>query len=102
MSLNDANELTPQIHLSKIINALAPYDYKTDRLIIAAPNYMKNMTDIISSTSNEVLQSFFMWKVVQAYASAIEADEIKPYSRFVNEIQGRVSSNPTSRVTYSS
>lgn len=102
MSLKDANKLTPQIHLSKIINGLAPSDYKTDRLIIAAPNYMENMTDIISSTSKEVLQSFFMWKVIQTYASVIEADEIKPYSRFVNEIQGRVSSNPTSRVTYSS
>ncbi len=90
MSLKDANELTPQIHLSKIINRLAPADYHTERLIVASPDYMKNMTDILSSASNEVLQTFFMWKVIQTFASVIEADEIKPYSRFVNEIQGRV------------
>jgi endothelin-converting enzyme len=90
MSLKDANKLTPQIHLSKIINSLAPSDVTTDRLIMASPEYMKNLTDILSTTSKEIIQTYFLWKVIQAHASEIEADEIKPYTRFVNELQGKV------------
>lgn len=89
MSLKDADALTPQVHLSTIINSLTPSDYKTDRLIVASPTYMTNLSDILSSTSKEVLQSYFMWKVIQSYASKIDADELKPYSQFVNELQGK-------------
>jgi len=95
MSLKDANSLTPQIQLANILNKLAPSDYITDRLIIASPTYMKNLTQIISSTSRETLQTYLIWKVVQAFASEIEADEIKPYTRFSNKLQGKVSDLPS-------
>jgi predicted metalloendopeptidase len=90
MSLKEADKLTPQIHLSSIINSLAPLDVKTDRLIVMSPSYMKNLSSILSSSSKEVLQTYFIWKVVQAYSSVIEANELKPYSRFSNELQGKV------------
>ena len=92
MSLKDADSLTPQIHLASIIKSLAPSDFKTNRLIVMSPDYMRNLSSILSSTSKEVLQTYFMWKVVQAYSSAIEADELKPYSKFTNELQGKVMS----------
>ena len=90
MSLKEADKLTPQIHLSSIINNLAPSDVKTNRLIVMSPSYMTNLSSILSSTSKEVLQTYFILKVVQGYASVIEADELKPYSRFSNELQGKV------------
>jgi len=90
MTLNDADKLTPQIHLSTIINSLAPSDVSMDRIIVASPSYMTNLTTILSETSKEVLQTYFIWKVVQSYASVIEADELKPYERFTNELQGKV------------
>jgi hypothetical protein len=90
MSLKDADLLTPQIQLAKLINKLGPSDYTTERLIVASPSYMKNLTEIISSTSRETLQTYFIWKFIQAFASEIEADEIKPYTRFTNKLQGKV------------
>jgi endothelin-converting enzyme len=90
MSLEDADELVEQISLSSIINSLAPSDVKTNRLIVMSPNYMKNVTSILSTTPKDVLQTYLLWKLVQAYASAIEADELKPYSRFTNTLQGKV------------
>jgi len=90
MSLEDADKLTPQINLSSIINSLAPSDVKTKRLIVMSPNYMTNVTSILSDTPKDVLQTYLLWKLVQAYASVIEADEIKPYSRFTNKLQGKV------------
>ena len=91
MSLADADLLTPQIRLSKIITSLAPPDFKTNRIIVMSPQYMKALAIILSDTSKEVLQTYFLWKTIQAFASDIEADAIKPYTRFLNELQGKVS-----------
>lgn len=90
MSLKDASLLTPQIQLSTTIKSFAPLGVKVDRVIVMAPEYLKSLSTIISDTPKEVLQTYFMWKVIQAYASAVEADELKPYSRFRNQIQGKV------------
>ena len=90
MSLKEANKLAPSIHLEKIIKSLAPSDVTIDRIIVASPDYLKNLTDILSSTSKDVIQTYLIWKVIQAHASEIEADELKPYTRFVNELQGKV------------
>jgi endothelin-converting enzyme len=90
MSLTAADGLTPQIHLPKIINNLAPAGFKTSRLIVMSPRYMEGLASIFNSTSKEVLQTYFLWKAVQAFSSDIEDDAIKPYRRFVNELQGKV------------
>jgi endothelin-converting enzyme len=91
MSLAEADRLAPQIHLSAIINSLAPSGFKTSRIIVMSPPYMKALASILPDTSREVLQTYFLWKAIQAFASDIEADAIKPYTRFSNELQGKVS-----------
>jgi endothelin-converting enzyme len=90
MSLEDADALTPQIRLSKLINTLAPSDYKTSRLIVMSPSYMKDLMNILSETPNDVLQTYFIWKTIQSFAPYIEADAVVPYKRFSNEVQGKV------------
>lgn len=94
MSLKDADKLTPEIHLSKIIKGLSPSSVKPHRIIVTSPTYMKKLTELLSNSSREVLQTYFAWKVIQAYASVIEADELKPYSRFRNVLQGKVGLEP--------
>jgi endothelin-converting enzyme len=91
MSLTDADKLTPQIHLSKVINSLAPQDFRTDRIIVMSPQYMKDLANILSNTSKDVLRTYFWWKAIQAFSSVVESDAIKPYTRFANELQGKVS-----------
>jgi endothelin-converting enzyme len=90
MSLDDANKLAPQIQLSKIVRSLVPADVEVDRLIVASPSYMKALAEVLDSTSKETLEAYFKWKLIQSFASAIEADELKPYTRFMNELQGKV------------
>jgi endothelin-converting enzyme len=91
MSLTDADSLTPQIHLSKVVNSLAPSGYKPSRLIVMTPQYMEDLASILNNTSKEVLQTYFLWKAIQAFSSDVEADAIKSYRRFANELQGKVS-----------
>lgn len=93
MSLEDADKLTPQIHLAKMIGSLEPSDVKTKRLIVMSPNYMRNLTDVLSSTPKDVVQTYLLWKVIQRFASVVEADGVKPYKRFLNKLQGKVGSS---------
>lgn len=90
MSLESADTLTPAIHLSKLINNLAPSN--VDRVIVMAPGYMKNLTELLSETPKDVLKTYFQWKSIQAFASYIESDALTAYKRFYNELQGKVSS----------
>lgn len=90
MSLKDAELLTPQVQLGHIINSLAPSDVTTQRLIVSSPDYLRNLTSTLKDTSKDVLQTYFIWKAIQAFASEVEADELKAYSRFTNELQGKV------------
>ncbi|KAK5019059.1 hypothetical protein LTR16_000941 [Cryomyces antarcticus] len=89
MSLQDADTLTPQVHFSRLVDGLAPSNVKTTRLIVGAPQYMKDLAEILSNTPKDVLQVYFLWKAVQSFASAIEADAVKPYKRFSNGLQGK-------------
>ncbi|KAG4034700.1 hypothetical protein MFRU_002g00540 [Monilinia fructicola] len=89
MSLKEADKLTPQIQLSKIIHSLVPSDIKLDRLIVASPPYMHALSDILNTTPKETLQAYFIWKLIQTFYPEIEADELKPYRQFINELQGK-------------
>ena len=90
MSLKEADKLTPKIKLADLISSLEPADVKTERIIVMSPSYMSNLTDILSVTPSKTLQTYFVWKAIQAFAPYVEADELKPYKRFLNELQGKV------------
>ncbi|KAI9648724.1 hypothetical protein NHQ30_003364 [Ciborinia camelliae] len=94
MSLEEADKLTPQIHLSKIIHSLIPADVQVERLIMASPDYMHALSDILNTTPQETLQTYLIWKVIQTFYPKIEADELKPYRQFINKLQGK---DPDSR-----
>lgn len=51
---------------------------------------MKELSHILSETRKDVLQNYFLWKVMQGFASYVEAEAVKPYIRFVNELAGKV------------
>jgi len=89
MTMREVESLTPQIRISQIIRNLAPADVPIDRLIVISPHYMKALSSVLDNTTREVIQMYFIWKFIQTYESVIEAEEIKPYSRFKNELQGK-------------
>jgi endothelin-converting enzyme len=92
MSLKKADKLTPRIQLSSILKELAPTGASIDRIIVGSPDYLKNLTSILSSTSDKTIRNYLIWKVIQSYYTKIEAEELKPYNRFVNVLQGKVAS----------
>jgi endothelin-converting enzyme len=89
MSVRDTSQLAPQLGLDEVIGALVPKKYKLDKMITSFPEYLTSVSSILDKTSRETLQAFFVWKAVQGFAGAIEADDVKPYTRFVNQLLGR-------------
>jgi endothelin-converting enzyme len=89
MSLQDASALTPKIDLANIISGLSA-DHDVSRVIVAAPKYMKDLQTILAETGEAVLQSYFVWKAVQAFYRYVDSPVLKPYKRFVNELAGKV------------
>ena len=99
MSLSDASELAPKIDLSHVISTLAS-PHKVERLIVTSPKYLKELQSIVDETKPAVLQSYFIWKVVQAYYHYVDSPVTKPYKGFVNELAGKVSLIFVSLVSY--
>ncbi|KIW66438.1 hypothetical protein PV04_05773 [Phialophora macrospora] len=89
MSLKDAEALAPEFKLSKVLHELVPSGYTPDRIIVMAPEYLKDLSKLVSDTSKETLHAYFLWKTIQAYYSFIEADAVVPIARFQNELSGQ-------------
>jgi len=91
MSLKEADSLVPQLQLPKLLKSLAPKNYDVDRIIVMAPGYLKTVSKLLEETPRDTIQAYLEWKVIQVFGGYIEADAIKPYKRFTNELQGKVS-----------
>lgn len=89
MNLDQIRALLPQLSVQYLISTLAPADFKSDKLIVGSPSYLKALSEILRETSAETLQAYFVWKTVQAYAYEIEDDALKPLKRFNNELSGK-------------
>ena len=90
MKIDDAAGLTPEIDLKELLAGLTPGKAEVERVIVMSPEYQKELSSIISETDREVLQNYFVWKAVQSLSGYVEADAVKPYKRFTNELAGRV------------
>lgn len=89
MLIDEAAAIAPEIDLKGLLKGLAPKDAKIDRVIVMTPKYLKELSLILAATDKEVLQSYFIWKIVQSYSSYVDADAVKPYKRFRNVLAGK-------------
>ena len=88
-TLDETRALLPQLSIPFILSSLAPSDYKPDRIIVGSPSYLKSVSSILRSASKETIQAYLVWKTVQAWASKVEHEALKPLRRFNNELQGK-------------
>lgn len=89
LSIKETEALVPEISFTDIISSLAPRDYKTDRLIVGSPSYMKALSVLLKNTPRETVLLFLQWKLIQAFADVIEDASIEPLRRFENELAGK-------------
>ncbi|KAJ5727578.1 hypothetical protein N7493_005398 [Penicillium malachiteum] len=89
LTIEETDKLLPQISFVSILSELAPKGYKSDRLIVGSPSYMKALSEILKNTPRETVSFFFQWKLIQKYSGSIEDDKIAPLRRFTNELAGK-------------
>ncbi|OLN86985.1 Endothelin-converting enzyme 1-like protein 1 [Colletotrichum chlorophyti] len=89
MLIDEAAALTPEIELTALIHDLAPDGFVVERIIVASPKYMTELSTILAETDKEVIRNYFLWKAIQSFSSYVDADAVKPYRRFVNELAGK-------------
>ncbi|KZM19337.1 Endothelin-converting enzyme 1 [Ascochyta rabiei] len=89
MSLDDANKLAPEIDLKGLLHKLVPKHVGVNRVIVMAPDYQKKLSSILSETDSEVVMNYLLWKATQSLSGYIDAEAVKPYKRFVNELAGK-------------
>jgi len=90
ISLNETAKLAPPFGLDYIITKMSPPSYSPDRTLTAFPDVITNISKVVMSTSKETLQTYFMWGIVDYFASTVRAAEIEPYRIWSNTLSGRV------------
>ena len=67
MSLKEASSLLPQVSLMTVVNAVIPSNSKISHIDIPFPGYMAELACILLNTPKEVMQTYFMWKVLENF-----------------------------------
>ncbi|KAI9166288.1 endothelin-converting enzyme [Paramyrothecium foliicola] len=89
MNIDEAAALAPEAGLDQLVKSLAPSDTDVKRVIVTSPSYLKALSGIISDADEDVIRAYFTWKVIQSFSASVEADELKPYKRFRNQLAGK-------------
>ncbi|KAI1107291.1 endothelin-converting enzyme 1 [Jackrogersella minutella] len=89
VKLDDAGKIGPAIGLNSVIKALVPENYRADTLLLAFPEFLANVSAIVSSTSKSTVQSYLIWQLVNAYSDYVEGPEVQPITQFSNVLSGK-------------
>lgn len=66
-----------------------PSNYTVDSLLVAFPEFLANVSQILSETSKATVQSYLIWNVISAHYGRVEGPEVQPISRFFNVLAGK-------------
>ncbi|KAI1805706.1 endothelin-converting enzyme 1 [Daldinia bambusicola] len=97
VKIDDTGKIGPAIGLDSIVKALAPQNYTADSMLLAFPEFLGNVSDILSKTSKSTVQSYLIWQLVNQYSSYVEGPEVQPIVRFSNTLSGRDPDTKTER-----
>ena len=89
LTLDEIQDLLPEISIEYLITYLAPMKYKPSKLIVGSPSYLTALSAILKDTDAQTLQAYLVWKTVQNYAYEVDDEALKPLWRFNNELQGK-------------
>jgi endothelin-converting enzyme len=84
----DLKKLAPYIDYGGVIKELAPKNWK-GTIQTSQPSYFKNMSEIISETSTETLQAYFVWRMVSSVSLYVEHSLTNTYNDMQSELRDR-------------
>ncbi|GAP91007.1 putative endothelin-converting enzyme [Rosellinia necatrix] len=85
----EVGKIGPALGLDKVVKGLSPVDHTPDTMLLAFPEFLANVSHIVSETPKSTIQAFLIWNLVVSYSSYIEAPEVESIDRFNNVLAGR-------------
>ncbi|KAI1179629.1 peptidase family M13 [Nemania sp. FL0916] len=89
VQVTEVGKIGPVLGLDKVVRGLAPVDYVPETMLLAFPEFLGNVSQIVSKSPKSTIQAFLIWNLIASYASYVEAPEIEPITRFNNILAGR-------------
>lgn len=87
-SLDEADAYNPSISVKTLVSQFSG-GYKPSKVIVASPEYLKDLASILSTVDRETIRAYLVWKVVQSYGGVVESDAVEPLRKFSNKLQGK-------------
>lgn len=87
-TLDETESYNPAISIKTLISHFSD-GYKPSKIIVASPEYLKELATILSDADREVIRAYLVWKAVQSYGGVVESDAVEPLRRFSNKLQGK-------------
>ncbi|KAI0974825.1 peptidase family M13 [Xylaria arbuscula] len=85
----EVGKIAPALGLDKVVKGLAPADYTPNTMLLAFPEFLGNVSQIVSKTPKSTIQTYLIWNLIRTYSSYVEATEVEPITRFDNILSGR-------------
>ncbi|TGJ87311.1 hypothetical protein E0Z10_g1420 [Xylaria hypoxylon] len=85
----EVGKIGPALGLDKVVKGLAPADHTPDTMLLAFPEFLGNVSQIVSKSPKSTIQAFLIWNLIVSYSSYVEATEVEPLNRFNNILSGR-------------
>ncbi|KAI0025704.1 endothelin-converting enzyme 1 [Xylariomycetidae sp. FL0641] len=86
---SNAGKIAPAIGLDSVVKALSPENYTVDTMLLAFPEFLGNLSNILTQTSKSTIQSYLLWQLINSYSSYVEGPEVEPIDRFFNVLSGK-------------
>lgn len=87
-NVTELSKLVPVVFWNELFSSLTPYVIPSP-IIVHSPSYAGNASEIISTTSADVIQAYFLWTTIQKYAGYLAEPYNAPLRRFNNMLNGR-------------
>ncbi|KAI1297361.1 peptidase family M13 [Xylaria venustula] len=85
----EVGKIGPALGLDKVVRGLSPKDYTPNTMLLAFPEFLGNVSQIVSQTPKSTIQTYLIWNLIRSYSSYVEATEVEPITRFNNVLSGR-------------
>ncbi|KAH8198724.1 hypothetical protein TruAng_007088 [Truncatella angustata] len=84
-----AGAIAPELGYDSVITSLVPSNYTVETMLLAFPDFLANVSQIVSKTSKSTIQAYLVWNVIAAYYSDVKGPEVEPISRLFNVLAGK-------------
>ncbi|KAI0541706.1 peptidase family M13 [Xylaria digitata] len=85
----EVGKIGPALGLDNVVKGLALAEHTPDTMLLAFPEFLRNVSQIVSETPKSTIQTFLIWNLIVSYSSYVEAAEVEPLNRFNNILAGR-------------